>query len=105
MATTDWILPAIGLFGTLWAWFRHRDSKPTDAERAALLRSLAEDAAAVILAAFPGKPWAEYVKLIVQRLLAMPGVPTKNAAALEGAANTALVRLQATAKGSPVVSR
>ena len=88
-----WILPAIGIVTAVWAFFQHRSTKPTDAERADLLRTLAEDAAAVIVALYPTKPWAELVNMVVQRLLAMPGVPTKNTSALEGAAATALTVL------------
>ena len=103
MASTDWIAPAIGLLTAVWAWFRHRDTQPTDQERAALLRTLAEDVAAVVMAAFPGKSWAEYVNMIVKLLLAKPGVPTKNTSALEGAANAALVKLRAATLAAPGV--
>ena len=98
----DWIGPALVLFTAVYGWFKHKDTKPTDAERAALLTQLAEDAAAVVLAAFPGKPWAEYVNMIVQRLLALPGVPTKNAAALESAANAAILKVSPAIRGVPV---
>ena len=95
----DWIAPAIVLMTAVWGFFRHRDNKPTDAERANLLKTLAEDAAAFVLAAFPGKSWADLINMIVQRLLASPGVPTRNTQAVEGAASAALMKI-APAKAS-----
>ena len=91
----DWILPAALLGATIInAILAHyRRHALTDPERAALLTQLAQDAAAVLSAAFPGKPWAELVAMIVQRLLATPGVPTQSKQALESAASAALVRM------------
>ncbi len=90
-----WIIPAVALGTTLVNWalaYLHKHTM-THAERATLLTTLAQDAAAVIVAAFPGKPWADLVNLIIQRLLGMPGVPTQNRQALEGAASSALLRM------------
>lgn len=91
----SWILPAALLGATIInAVLAHfRKHTLTDPERAALLTQLAQDAAAVLSAAFPTKPWAELVTMIVQRLLATPGVPTQSKQALEGAASAALIRL------------
>lgn len=90
-----WILPAVALGTTIvnWALAYFHKHTLTDAERAALLTTLAQDTAAMIVAAFPGKPWADLVNLIIQRLLGMPGVPTQNRQALEGAASSALMRM------------
>jgi len=90
-----WILPAALLASTIvHALFAHWRSKSmTDQERAALLAQLAQDSAAVVTAAYPGKPWADLLTQVVQRLLAAPGVPTQSRQALEGAASAALMRL------------
>ena len=90
-----WIVPAALLGATaLHAFLEHlRKHDPTDIERAALLDQLAQGAAAVIVALFPGKPWAELVALVVQRILNAPGVPTRSKQAVENAASAALVRL------------
>lgn len=90
-----WILPAAGLAVTVLNWVLAHLHKHTmtDTERAALLRELAEGAAAVVSAAWPNKPWSELVNLIVQRLLNAPGVPTRSQAALEQAATAALLKL------------
>lgn len=90
----NWILPAAVLVSTIihgiFAW---RRNKPTDADRAALLAQIAQDAAAFVIAAFPGKPWAELLAEIVRRMLALPGIPTRNAQAIENAASAALMKL------------
>ena len=91
----NWLTPAF-LLGTVivhgvLAWI-HK-TKLSDADRAALLTQLAQDAAAFVVAAYPGKPWADLVNLIVQRLLAGSGTPTQSTQALENAASAALTRM------------
>lgn len=90
----NWIQPAIELFATaLGGWLLHRISKPRDHDRAALLALIAKDVAAFVVSMFPNKTWAELLQLVVQRIAASAGLPTKNAQAIENAAAAALIAL------------
>ena len=70
----------------------HKINKPTDVDRATILARIAEGAAALVLSLYPGKSWAELLKLTVQQIIAAAGIPTKNAAAIERAAAAALLK-------------
>lgn len=83
--------PFVNLAGILTlAYIAHRATRPSDAERAALLSQLANDAAAAVLAANPGRPWADLLALVVQRMCEGHGIPTNSAVAIEKAAAGAL---------------
>lgn len=90
-----WVIPASLLGATLVNWLLAHLHKHTmtDTERADLLTTIAGDAAAVISAAYPTKPWAELVNLVIQRLLTAKALPTKSRVALENAATKALTDL------------
>ncbi len=90
----DWIHPAIELVATaVGAWLLHRLRKPSDHQRAELLALIAKESAAFLVAMYPSKPWAELLQLLVQRIAAAAGLPTKNAQAIENAAASALREL------------
>jgi len=73
---------------------------PKDNERAALLTTLANSAAANAVNLMPDRPWAELLQATVQRLAAESTVPTHNTQKLETAALAALVRLGKTQNGA-----
>jgi hypothetical protein len=80
----------VTLLGTIAVWILKR---PTRAERAALLRHLADDAAASLLALRPGATLEDLVHELTTRLKAESSVPTDNSLVIERAAQAALVRL------------
>lgn len=71
----------------------HAIRTPKDHDRAALLAEIANAAAAWVVAHNPGKPWAEILEAVVQRIAAAAGLPTRNATAIENAAALALTRM------------
>lgn len=88
-------LQAVGtIVGTVLAL---RIIKPDDAKRAELLARIANDAAALVVAMYPTKPWADMLRLVIEAITKAAGVPTKNAAAIERAAASALERARASA--------
>ncbi len=90
----SWLGPLVGLLATgLGAWIGKRIITPKDHERAALLDTIAAGAASYIAGAYPGKPWAELVQLVIQRISTAAGLPTTNSTAIENAAALALARL------------
>jgi len=93
MPHIDWnmVLSAVVAIATVVV--RHAIVTPSDQERAALLRHLADDAAAVIVNLNPTAPWAQKVKDVVARLSAGGASPTANTQKIESAATAALVRL------------
>lgn len=64
-----------------------------DDQRAALLRTIARGAAALIVAQFPGAPWAKLLSMVLEAIAATPGVPTQSHPAIERAAADALTEL------------
>lgn len=68
---------------------RHLKS-PSDLQRAQLLSHLASDAAAWAVATYPGRTVPELVKIVVDKLTQMSGVPTTDAGAIERAAHGAV---------------
>lgn len=76
------------------AWLHARVVKtPSDADRAATLARLAQDAAAAAVALFPKSSTVDLVRHIVNTMASTGGVPTRNAQALERAAYGALAKL------------
>ena len=92
--STDILGPIVGLLATaVGAWLAHRIKNPTDMDRATLLSRMAAEAAALIVSLYPSKPWAELLTMVVQRMSAAAGIPTKSAQAIENAAAHALTML------------
>jgi len=94
----DWmrelIGPVVGLIATgVGAWLVRQLKKPSDLERAHLLEKIATDAAALIVAMYPGKPWAELLQLVIQQISTAAGLSTRNAQAIQRAAASALAEL------------
>lgn len=77
----------------------HSIKTPKDHERAKLLTTLAESAAAVVVNLMPNADWTTLLKSVVARLAAESTLPTKNTVKLENAAVTALVKLGKTNGG------
>jgi TPP-dependent indolepyruvate ferredoxin oxidoreductase alpha subunit len=75
------------------AWLARKIVTPKDHERAALLDRIALGAASLVVSMYPGKPFAELLLMVVQRISTAAGVPTGNATAIENAAATALAQL------------
>jgi hypothetical protein len=89
----DWnaILTVVVAIAT--AVIHHAIKTPKDHEKASLIATLADDAAAVVLALNPNAPWAQLVKDVVNKLKGAATTPTANNLTLETAATAALVRL------------
>lgn len=75
----------------------HAVKTPKDHERAHLLTTLAESAAAVVVNVMPNAEWPKLLEAVIARLGAESTLPTKNVSKLENAATAALVRLGKTA--------
>lgn len=78
----------------------HAVKTPKDHERAALLATLAEAAAAVVVNLMPNAKWTDLLQAVIQRLSGAASVPTKNQQVISAAATAALVKLGKTAPGS-----
>lgn len=89
-----WLQPALeALALAAGTWIASRILKPKDHERAALLARIAGAAAAYVVSLNPNRPWAELLKLVVERVASAAGVPTKSSLAIENAAAQALLEL------------
>jgi hypothetical protein len=75
----------------MWGWFKRLFQNQQ--ARAFLLRMIAEDAAALVVALNPKAPWAQLLAAVVQQVATAAGTPTQNQAAIERAAAAALVRM------------
>jgi cytochrome bd-type quinol oxidase subunit 1 len=96
MHLPTWLPPDILaslIVAAVMAWVGHTVKTPKDHERAALLATLANDAAALIVALNPTAEWSHLVQQVVQRLASASTVPTANTQTIEAAAKAALVRL------------
>lgn len=82
-----------GIVTILGLWIRHAVVTPSDHERATLLATLANDAAAVVVNLNPGAPWATMLSDVVRKLASNAATPTSNASTLNAAASGALARL------------
>lgn len=86
--------PVVSLVAiAIGSWFGHRITSPKDHERAALLSTIAQDAAAFIVALNPTAPWDQLLKDLIARISAAAGLPTSNLTAIENAAAAALTKL------------
>lgn len=94
----------VGIVGLL---IRRAIKTPSDAQRAALIATLADDAAAVILDIAPNLPWAQMVADVVGMLRRETTTPTGNTEVLRRAAIGALARLgkKAPAEKKPVADK
>lgn len=70
--------------------------KPSDVDRARLIATLADDAAAVVVDLSGNAPWASLLRDTIARLTSL--VPGENGQAIERAATAALVRLGKSSK-------
>lgn len=90
----DMVSTIVGLVATaVGTWLGTRIIKPKDKDRAELLDRIADGCAALILSLYPDKPWAELIRMVIQRISGAAGVPTQSAVAIENAAAGALRRL------------
>lgn len=89
-STLNQVVPFAAL--ALGGWIAKRIKTPTDAERAALLSRMAEDAAALLVSTKRTASWAVLLQELVRTLSTAAGIPTRNAGALERAAAAALIK-------------
>jgi hypothetical protein len=71
---------------------------PKSHEVALKIRTLADDAAAMIVSANPAAPWSAKVQAVIEKLDSM--IPNIDPSVLESAATGALTRLGSTSAGS-----
>lgn len=88
--------PAFGQLISLTAlfvgtWIAHRFTKPKDHERAALLATIANGCAALVLTVFPNQPWPVLLGETIARIEEAAGLPTNNEGAIRRAAIEALM--------------
>lgn len=72
------------------SWIGHRVTSAKDHERAALLSTIANDAAALAVSKFPASPWSVLFQETVAQISDASGLPTGNADAINRAAAGAL---------------
>lgn len=63
---------------------------PTDRDRASLLSTIANAAAALVVSKNPTAPWANLLADVIREISTAAGLPTQNAKAIERAAAEAL---------------
>lgn len=101
-----WIVPAINMLAAaLLAVIAHAVKVPKDHERAQLLTTLAESAAAVCLNIYPAAEWPKLLAAVVQMVQSEATVPTSNMKAIENAATAALAKLGKSSATAPVSVR
>lgn len=86
--------PLVGLVATgVGAWIARKLKTPTDLDRAHLLEKIATDAAALVVAMYPGRSWSELLQLVIQQVSTAAGLSTRNANAIQRAAASALAQM------------
>lgn len=93
-----WLNLAVLIVGAIIA---HAVKTPKDHERAALLKTLAESAAGVIVNAMPAAAWPRLLQATIVQISSEATLPTKNTAKIENAATSALVKLGKVAPETP----
>jgi len=98
----NWVAPLIQILTPLLLGLIYHGVKtPKDHERAQLLTTLAESAAAVVVNIVPaGTPWAQLLQQVVARIAAESTVPTDNQKKIENAATAALAKFGKTSNGT-----
>ena len=91
----NWVSPLLQiLVPILLGLIYHGVKTPKDSERAQLLTTLAESAAAVVVNVVPpGTAWAQLLQQVIAKVAAESTVPTDNQKKIEAAAVTALTKL------------
>jgi DNA-binding transcriptional regulator YdaS (Cro superfamily) len=87
----------------LGGWIAAKLKKPTDLERATLLSTIAQDAAAMVLANNPTVGWVGLLEATIRQIAGASGLPTRNAPAIKRAASGALIRAGAAQLPTKVV--
>lgn len=89
----DWNAVLTLVVAVATVFINHAVRTPKDHERASLIATLADDAAALVLSLNPNASWVQLVRDVVNRLKGIASTPTANNLTLETAATAALIRL------------